>query len=144
MSVFQFPQRRHVLGVAAMALTMTAFSALPVSAAGPKALGLGANAQVETNVETNIEARMDSERANVGTYHRVDPTVEMQMQGETAAEPQSTSYSGTRLYNEAELKAKDAIRAVPQRTARAAIDSAAEYGPNTMHAMNGAMVTFNE
>lgn len=174
MFVFKFPQSRHFLGIAAMALTMAAFS-VPASAAGPD-LSAGAQhnaaigeASMGTSMEGNMNApvRLDDQgqgsNAAADRYEQnlapqqggTEPAVDIQMQNDdNAAEEMRnariesapkgrTSYSGTRLYNGDEANAGTTVNA-PQRTARASTGNKFAIGPNTMRALNGGTVTFNE
>lgn len=170
MFVFKFPQSRHFLGIAAMTLTMAAFS-VPASAAGPD---LSAGAQRDAAVgETRMEDSMNTpallddqgqgSNAAVDRYEQnlapqqggAEAAVDIQMQNDDNAADEMrnariesapkgrTSYSGTRLYNGDEANAGTTVNA-PQRTARASTGNKFAIGPNTMRALNGGTVTFNE
>ena len=174
MSRSEFPKRR-LLGVAAMALALAAFSA-PASAAGlgvSTGTQLGASAggvNVDTGISSSVETRSATGTRNdvsaqgrvahdAEIYQQMDPAVDIQLpedpdaayeirdaqNTETDVNPQTTSYSGTRLYSETEAGAEAGAEAA-QRTANAAIavDNAVELGANNMRAASGGTVRFNE
>lgn len=165
MFVFQFPQCRHLPGVAALALTLAAFFAFPASAADPgvPADTVTSNVQIpmespdETGTVRNNAAGGNRIDQDFGTRQEMDPAEDRQMEGDArtdyemrdawnadpVSEPRTTSSSGTRLYGEGDVNTRTEVAPL-QRTARAATSNTFAPGPNHMRIMKGGTVTFNE